>query len=156
MPRPKGSFKSAEEIAAMTQKERERYWKNHKDYLKNGERRKNNPGRPRKNARKPWTKTRWEDRQTQLDKLAVDWDAFPESMMREWLRAHCKTRGEARIQAARWLLTNGELQYFLNGIRLPKIAGLQSMQLDTGIVMSKILEDYEAIRAKVMGDFSND
>ena len=138
MPRPKGTFKKPEDIAKLTPEQREKYFQNTLDYKRNFKRREDGKRRIPNYV---------ERRQRDADAQLIAWDAFPESILREWLRTNATSVGECRHRAARWGMTNAKLSKFLQGTDMIHVSSLHQMQLDTGIFIEKLLVDYDTIKA---------
>ena len=100
MPRPKGTFMKPEDFEKLTPKQQQKYRENTADYRRNFARRE---------AAKRTIPTYTERRQREYDAQAIDYDAFPESMLREWLRTNAPTMGACRQHTARWITTNAAL-----------------------------------------------
>ena len=139
MPRPKGTFKTPEQLAKMTPEQREKYRQNHADYKQNFARRE-------KAARK--IPSYVERGQRAADIREIDWDCFPETLLREWLRTNCPNQGLCRHQAARWGVTVGALRGLLEGSRRVNVEVLQKISVDTSIGIEKLLSDFDEAKAK--------
>ena len=137
MPRPKGSYKTPEQLAAMSPERRKQYENFHKYYMK-----KIKPAREAPSA----YATYMQRAQARIDAQEVDWDTFPVSTLREWLRSNAKTVGDCRKKASRWGITNGLLKWLLQGFRLPKAHVLQKIQLDTLISIERLISEFDEVK----------
>ena len=121
-----------EDFEKLTPKQQQKYRENTADYRRNFARRE---------AAKRTIPTYTERRQREYDAQAIDYDAFPESMLREWLRTNAPTMGACRQHTARWITTNAALSKFLQGARTINTTTLFAIQQDTGISMEKLMLD---------------
>ena len=134
MPRPKGTFKTPEELAAMTEEQRRVYKRNHTNYLRRLAMEKARGARPIRT---------WQQRkQDEADAKPIVYDAFPESHLREWLRNNCPSQGECRKRGDRWGLRNSDISRFLTGRRALKPDILAKINIDTGITIERLLTDF--------------
>jgi hypothetical protein len=137
--RPPGSFKTAEEIAAMLPNERAKYYRNHKKYLRKSTGQKNRERRKRfldSQDKNNWLK----------DVEAIKYDAYPETTLREWLKTHAPTRGILRVLTARWASSNHLVGQYLLGLRMLEQDTLRAIAFDTELSLENLLDDFDIIR----------
>lgn len=137
--RPKGSFKTPEQIAALSPSERAKYFENHRKYLKKSE------GQKNRERRRRWLVSKDKD-QFLKDTTPVPYDKYPETTLRIWLQSHCPTSGHLRFQAARWATSNYLLSEFLMGFRMIEQDTLRNIAYDTEIKLEELLDQFDIIR----------
>lgn len=141
MPRPKGSFKTPEQLANMTPEQREKYKLNHADYIKNFQRRE---------KRRREIPSSMILAQRRADKIPIPWDKFPVSIFRVWLETHFENQRQLRLQAVRWGTTSKSISEFLSGRKLLRQECLDKIHTDTMISLDRLKSDYDTLHAKFL------
>ena len=146
MARPKGTFKTPEQLLLMTPEQRRAYKVNHEKYRRRSERLARL--RAERKGEKTYIRTWQQRQQDKADEAIIEWDKFPETMLREYFRTHCPTQGTLRVKTDRWETNNSSIAKFIMGKKLLSAKTLAMIALDTGITIERILADFQEGQVK--------